>query len=147
MCLACCAPSRRIVGAVRPHAHNQFPPAPLLQPIDLVKGYRHRWSVKFEVYLNSIYSPKYKKETQELVQGFYVSALGATRTHDPLVRNQVLYPLSYEGKGGEGGIRTHGRVIPDNHLAGGPNQPLWHLPMKMPSTEDIRNRIVKNLNY
>ena len=25
-------------------------------------------------------------------------ALGATRTHDPLVRNQVLYPLSYEGK-------------------------------------------------
>ena len=25
------------------------------------------------------------------------SAPGATRTHDPLVRNQVLYPLSYEG--------------------------------------------------
>ncbi len=26
------------------------------------------------------------------------SALGRTRTCDPLVRNQVLYPLSYEGK-------------------------------------------------
>ena len=26
-----------------------------------------------------------------------LGALGATRTHDPLVRNQVLYPLSYEG--------------------------------------------------
>ncbi len=24
-------------------------------------------------------------------------ALGVTRTRDPLVRNQVLYPLSYEG--------------------------------------------------
>ncbi len=30
--------------------------------------------------------------------------------------------------GGEGGIRTRGRVNPDTHLAGGPNQPLWHLP-------------------
>ena len=30
---------------------------------------------------------------------------------------------------GEGGIRTRGRgFCPDNRLAGGPNQPLWHLP-------------------
>ena len=34
------------------------------------------------------------------------------------------------GSGGEGGIRTHGRgSCPDNRLAGGPNQPLWHLPI------------------
>jgi hypothetical protein len=26
-----------------------------------------------------------------------IGTLGGTRTHDPLVRNQVLYPLSYEG--------------------------------------------------
>jgi hypothetical protein len=32
---------------------------------------------------------------------------------------------------GEGGIRTRGRgFCPDNRLAGGPNQPLWHLPYK-----------------
>lgn len=32
-------------------------------------------------------------------------------------------------KSGEGGIRTLGQGLsPDNHLAGGPNQPLWHLP-------------------
>jgi hypothetical protein len=31
--------------------------------------------------------------------------------------------------GGEGGIRTRGRGFsPDNRLAGGPIQPLWHLP-------------------
>ena len=28
-----------------------------------------------------------------------IGALGATRTHDPLLRKQVLYPLSYEGTG------------------------------------------------
>ena len=33
-------------------------------------------------------------------------------------------------KGGEAGIRTPGRGIsPDNHLAGGPIRPLWHLPV------------------
>ena len=32
---------------------------------------------------------------------------------------------------GEGGIRTRGRGNPDTHLAGGPNQPLWHLPNKL----------------
>ena len=29
--------------------------------------------------------------------GGIFGALGATRTHDPLLRKQVLYPLSYEG--------------------------------------------------
>ena len=33
-------------------------------------------------------------------------------------------------RGGEGGIRTRGRVLkPGNHLAGGPIRPLWHLPI------------------
>jgi hypothetical protein len=32
--------------------------------------------------------------------------------------------------GGEGGIRTRGGgFIPRTHLAGEPNQPLWHLPV------------------
>ncbi len=35
-----------------------------------------------------------------------LSALGATRTHDPLVRNQVLYPLSYEGKSNPIAVRS-----------------------------------------
>ena len=53
----------------------------------------------------------------------------ATRTHDPLVRNQVLYPLSYEGiQAGRAGFEPAVEFYPDNRLAGGPNQPLWHLP-------------------
>jgi hypothetical protein len=53
------------------------------------------------------------------------------RTRDPLLRKQVLYPLSYEGKmKWRGGWDSNPRssFIPDNRLAGGPNQPLWHLP-------------------
>jgi hypothetical protein len=83
-----------------------------------------------------------------------LGALGATRTHDPLVRNQVLYPLSYEGNSikcdlgsvdigsipesatehkpltRRGGRDSNPRSSykPDNHLAGGPIRPLWHLP-------------------
>ena len=30
--------------------------------------------------------------------GGFLGALGATRTRDPLLRKQVLYPLSYEGE-------------------------------------------------
>jgi hypothetical protein len=43
----------------------------------------------------------------------FQGTLGVIRTRDPLLRKQVLYPLSYEGKlhGGEGGIRTHGRAL------------------------------------
>ena len=38
-------------------------------------------------------------------------------------------------RGGEGGIRTRERGFgPVNRLAGGPNQPLWHLPRLFNST-------------
>ena len=64
------------------------------------------------------------------------------RTRDPLLRKQVLYPLSYEGmvvdnyskavtggdQAGRAGFEPASEVSPANRLAGGPNQPLWHLP-------------------
>ena len=34
----------------------------------------------------------------------FSGALGETRTHDPLLRRQVLYPLSYERIGDPSGI-------------------------------------------
>jgi hypothetical protein len=53
------------------------------------------------------------KKRAELT-ALFSSTLGVIRTRDPLLRKQVLYPLSYEGildQSGEGGIRTHGRVL------------------------------------
>jgi hypothetical protein len=39
------------------------------------------------------------------------------------------FTLAGVSRGGEGGIRTRERGFgPVNRLAGGPNQPLWHLP-------------------
>ncbi len=60
-------------------------------------------------------------------------APGGTRTRDLLLRRQTLYPLSYGGTGGEGGIRTlGGGFTPRNRLAGGPVRPLRHLPTDRP---------------
>ena len=39
------------------------------------------------------------KEMQCFSAFLLFSALGATRTRDPLLRKQVLYPLSYESQG------------------------------------------------
>ena len=80
-----------------------------------------------------VYIMRQSKKRQTLCGAFpqrVSSALGRTRTCDPLVRNQVLYPLSYEGifchlgdnlllncTGGEGGIRTLGRVLPRQPLS------------------------------
>ena len=60
------------------------------------------------------------------------------RTRDPLLRKQVLYPLSYEGIfKWRGGWDSNPRSSfkPDNRLAGGPNQPLWHLPGEINEAE------------
>ncbi len=44
---------------------------------------------------------------------------------------------------GEGGIRTRGRGNPDTHLAGGPNQPLWHLPKSTVNARKKSERLGK----
>ena len=36
----------------------------------------------------------------------WISVLGRTRTSDPLLRRQVLYPAELLGHGAEGGTRT-----------------------------------------
>ena len=40
------------------------------------------------------------------------SALGVTRTRDPLLRKQVLYPLSYEGMAGREGFEPSVELAP-----------------------------------
>ena len=44
-----------------------------------------------------------------------------TITNNPLIRADYL--------AGKGGFEPPVEFYPNNHLAGGPNQPLWHLPL------------------